>query len=56
MKVGFIGLGGMGKYIALNIVDAGFDLTITDLREKPVHELVERGAHSANTPREVFIC
>ena len=53
MKVGFIGLGGMGKYIALNIVDAGFDLTITDLREKPVHELVERGAHSASTPREV---
>ena len=52
MKVGFIGLGGMGKYIALNIARAGFDLTVCDLREDPVRELEGHGATSAATPRE----
>ena len=33
MKVGFIGLGGIGKPMAINIAKSGFDLTVTDLRE-----------------------
>lgn len=52
MNVGFIGLGGMGKYIALNILKAGFPLTVCDLRDDPVQELVTLGATAAATPKE----
>ena len=53
MKVGMIGLGGMGRPIAECILNAGFELTVADLREDPVRELVNLGAGSASTPREV---
>ena len=53
MKVGFIGLGGIGKPMAMNVAKAGFDLTVTDLRAPPVAELVALGAHPAASPREV---
>ena len=44
MKVGFIGLGGIGKPMAINIAKSGFDLTVTDLREQPLKELARYGA------------
>ena len=53
MNVGMIGLGGMGKSIAECILNSGFALTVADLREKPVQDLVNLGARSAGTPREV---
>ena len=53
MRVGFIGLGGMGKPIAVNIVGAGFEVTVNDLRERPVQELVQYGARAAGSAREV---
>ena len=53
MKVGFIGLGGMGKPIAVNIVKAGFEVTVNDLRETPVRQLVQYGARAASSAREV---
>ena len=53
MNVGMIGLGGMGKSIAECILNAGFELTVADLREKPVQELVNLGARAAGSPREV---
>jgi 3-hydroxyisobutyrate dehydrogenase and related beta-hydroxyacid dehydrogenases len=33
-KIGFIGLGAMGKPMAANIARAGFELTVYDLREE----------------------
>ena len=53
MKVGFIGLGGIGKPIAINIAKSGFDLTVTDLREQPLNELAHYGARVAASAREV---
>ena len=53
IKIGFIGLGRIGKPIANNILDAGYDLTVYDLREEAVAELVGRGAALAQSPREV---
>lgn len=53
MRVGFVGLGGMGKPIAVNIVEAGFEVTVNDLREQPVQELVQYGARAAGSAREV---
>ncbi|USG66619.1 2-hydroxy-3-oxopropionate reductase [Brevibacillus ruminantium] len=53
MKVGFIGLGIMGKPMAHNLLRKGFDLTVYDINEQAVQELVGHGASSAATPREV---
>jgi len=53
MKVGFIGLGGIGKPMAINIAKSGFDLTVTDLREPPLKELEQHGAQIAANAREV---
>ena len=53
MKVGFIGLGGIGKPMAINVARAGFELTVCDLREGPVNELTTLGATAAASPREV---
>ena len=53
MKVGFIGLGGIGKPMAINIAKSGFDLTVTDLREQPLNELARHGARVAASAREV---
>jgi 3-hydroxyisobutyrate dehydrogenase-like beta-hydroxyacid dehydrogenase len=52
-KIGFIGLGAMGKTMAANIVNAGFELTVFDLREEPCKALAVLGACVAGSPREV---
>jgi 3-hydroxyisobutyrate dehydrogenase-like beta-hydroxyacid dehydrogenase len=52
-KIGFIGLGRIGKPMAENIFDAGYDLTVYDLRAESVAKLVSRGAVAAQSPREV---
>ena len=52
-KVGFIGLGIMGRHMAKNLVKAGFSLVVYDVRKEPVEELVKAGASSAHSSREV---
>jgi len=52
-KLGFIGLGNMGKGMALNLARAGYPLTVHDIRPEPVQELVQAGAKAAGAPREV---
>jgi 3-hydroxyisobutyrate dehydrogenase-like beta-hydroxyacid dehydrogenase len=52
-RVGFIGLGQMGKNIATNIQQAGFDLMVYDLREEPMAELGKLGAKIAESPRDI---
>lgn len=51
--VGFIGLGIMGKPMARNLLKAGFDLVVYDIREEPVKELSALGAKAATSSREV---
>ncbi|MBT6276482.1 MAG: NAD(P)-dependent oxidoreductase [Chromatiales bacterium] len=53
LKVGFIGLGNMGKPMAINLAEAGFSMAVLDLNPEPVAELVALGAASAATPREL---
>ena len=48
-KVGFIGLDRISKPMAINVLEAGFELTVCDLRTEPVTELVSRGAHVAQS-------
>jgi 2-hydroxy-3-oxopropionate reductase len=52
-KVGFIGLGIMGKPMALNLIKAGFTLTVNDLNQDAVHQVVEAGAVAAHSAKEV---
>jgi len=52
-KVGFIGLGSMGKAMATNIARAGFPLTVFDVRKEPMAEMAKLGARVAENAREV---
>ena len=52
-RVGFIGLGIMGKPMARHLLDAGFPLTVHSRSPAPVDELVEAGASRAVSPAEV---
>jgi 2-hydroxy-3-oxopropionate reductase len=52
-KVGYIGLGLMGKNIARNILKAGFPLVVHNRSQAVVDELVAEGAIRASTPVEV---
>lgn len=47
-KVGFIGLGIMGKPMAKNLLKAGIDLMVCDLNEQAVKEVVDCGAQAAS--------
>lgn len=47
MKVGFIGLGIMGRPMAKNMVKAGVDLLVGDLNKAAVDDLVSVGAKAA---------
>ena len=47
-RVGFIGLGIMGKPMAKNLLKAGIDLMVCDLNEQAVKEVVECGAQASS--------
>ncbi len=53
MRIGFIGLGIMGKPMAKNLLKAGYELTVFDKIAEPVKELAEAGASTAGSAREV---
>jgi 2-hydroxy-3-oxopropionate reductase len=53
LKVGYIGLGLMGKSMARNILKAGFPLVVHNRSHAAVDELVADGATAAGSPAEV---
>ena len=52
MKIGFIGLGIMGKPMSKNLLKAGYELMVSDLNQANVAEIVETGATAA-TNKEI---
>ena len=52
-KIGFIGLGIMGKPMSKNLIKAGHELTVYDLVDASVRELESAGAKTAHSSREV---
>src|ERR671921_195570 len=52
-KVGFIGLGIMGKPMARNLMRAGYELVVYNRSREKTDELAEEGAFAATSPREV---
>ena len=53
IKVGFVGLGIMGKPMAKNLINAGHSLTVFDKGGSAVEELVASGAQAVKTTKEV---
>ena len=51
--IGFIGLGVMGKPMAKNLIKAGYNIKVYDIKEEPVNELAGLGAQTAATPAEI---
>ena len=52
-KIGFIGLGIMGKPMAKNLLKAGYKLVVYDINKQPVKELVEAGAEEGLSSKDV---
>lgn len=52
MKVGFVGVGFMGRHMARNILNGGHEMRVFDARREAADELIALGATWANSPRE----
>jgi 4-hydroxybutyrate dehydrogenase/sulfolactaldehyde 3-reductase len=53
MKIGFIGIGTMGGPMARNLIRNGHALVVSDMQPAAVAALVEAGATTAASPREI---
>ena len=51
--LGFIGTGGMGSGMAANLIKAGYDLVVNDLRREVARNLESQGAVFKDCPKEV---
>jgi 2-hydroxy-3-oxopropionate reductase len=52
-RIGFIGLGIMGKPMARNLIKAGYSLVLYNRSQEPVQELVAAGGTAASSAKEV---
>jgi 3-hydroxyisobutyrate dehydrogenase len=52
-RVGFIGLGLMGSGMSMNILKAGYPLTVWNRTRSKMKPLIDAGAKEADSPREV---
>ncbi|MDF1756798.1 MAG: 3-hydroxyisobutyrate dehydrogenase [Legionellaceae bacterium] len=52
-KIGFVGLGHMGLPMAINLIQAGHEVTGFDLQKKAVRSLMEKGGREAKSIREL---
>ena len=51
-KVGFLGLGTVGKYMAINLLKGDYELTVYDSNTSVASELTSLGAKLAKSPKE----
>jgi 3-hydroxyisobutyrate dehydrogenase len=52
-RIGFIGVGIMGKQMASNLLKKGYPVTAYNRSRKPVDELHSQGADAADSPKDV---
>ena len=52
MKIGFVGLGIMGKPMAKNLLKAGYDVTVTTHKQAVIDEMVAAGAKAAKNAKD----
>lgn len=53
MKIGFVGLGIMGKPMAKNLLKAGYEVVAYDIVGEALAEVVSEGAESGESPKDV---
>jgi 3-hydroxyisobutyrate dehydrogenase len=53
LRYGFIGLGHLGKYLAINLARGGFDVGVYDLQRSAADPVLAAGAHWANSIAEL---
>lgn len=53
MKIGFIGLGIMGRPMALNLIKAGYALSVYARRAESIKPLADAGAKACSSPKQV---
>ncbi|HTP98552.1 MAG TPA: NAD(P)-dependent oxidoreductase [Casimicrobiaceae bacterium] len=53
MTVGFVGLGKMGKPMAMNLVKAGFEVIVSSATRDAYDEFIAKGARATSDPAEV---
>lgn len=54
MRVGFIGLGMMGRNAALNVARKGFEMVVYDIRPEAMQPLIDKGAAPAKNPADLL--
>ncbi len=54
MKVGFVGLGGMGSAMAANLLKAGHEVAVWSRRPQPAEHLRKLGARVVDGPAAAF--
>ena len=52
MKIGFIGLGIMGKPMSKNLIKAGYELVVCNRSRDSVEEVAALGAEPADSPAD----
>jgi 2-hydroxymethylglutarate dehydrogenase len=53
MKLGFIGIGAMGSHMSANLVKAGYDVTIFDIRREAMKYPMQFGAKLGSGPSDI---
>lgn len=53
MRIGFIGLGIMGRPMVINLIKAGYELVVYDVIKENVDEVVKNGALAASSSKNV---
>ena len=53
MKIGFVGLGQMGKHMAMNMLKSGAELTVTDLKKDSFPQFEQKGVRTTTNLAEV---
>jgi 3-hydroxyisobutyrate dehydrogenase len=53
IKVGYVGVGMIGKLMAANVLKGGFPLMVFDLRKEAVEDMAKMGAQVGGSPKEV---
>ena len=51
-SVAFAGLGAMGKPIVKNLLQAGYSVTVFDICQEVVQELISQGAQGGSKPQK----
>jgi len=53
MKLGFIGIGAMGSHMTVNLINAGYDVTVFDIRKEAMEYMMQFGAKLGSSPSDV---